>query len=132
MTREQLNRLTVRADRNNYITNPARLIGGPLGGYEAPTSTSSWATARSWNGLAFECFLCHSTFKTLDGLNQHLKSPVHDQKIYRCPELDCPVEVQTLSALCQHFERGSCGVGRTRQVRDAIDSLTRGFNAIAI
>ncbi|KAI9435082.1 hypothetical protein H4582DRAFT_1972752 [Lactarius indigo] len=118
-------------NRNNVITNPARLIGGPLGGYEAPTNTSSWATELSWNGRAYECFLCHSVFKTLDSLNRHLKSPVHHEKIYRCPKQDCRVEFPTLSALCQHVERGTCGVGRFSQVRNAMDSLTRGFNAIS-
>ncbi|KAH9035783.1 hypothetical protein EDB85DRAFT_1943106 [Lactarius pseudohatsudake] len=131
MTRSELDRIVVRADRNNYITNPARLICGPLGGYEAPMSTSSWATERSWNGRAYECFLCHSMFNTLDSLNRHLKSPAHDQKIYRCPKLDCRIEFVTLSALCQHVERGTCGVGRFSQVRNAMDSLTRGFNTIA-
>ena len=134
MTREQLNRLVVRADRNNYITNPAQLIGGPPGGYEAPMSASAWATELSWNGMVYECFLCHSTFKTLDRLDQHLKSPTHDQKIYRCPKPDCRVEFVVLSALCQHVEGGSCGMSLFRQVQDAMESLTltRGFNAISI
>ncbi|KAH8977821.1 hypothetical protein EDB92DRAFT_2056297 [Lactarius akahatsu] len=132
MTREQLNRLVVRADRNNYITNPARLIGGPPGGYEPPMTTSAWATELSWNGMEYECFLCHSTFKTIDRLNQHLKSPAHDQKIYRCPKPDCRVEFVALSALCQHVEGGSCGVRMFRQVQNAMESLTRGFNAISI
>ena len=72
MPREKLNRLVVRADKNDYITNPARLIGG------LPMSASTWATMRSWNGMEDECFLCHSTFKTLDHLNQHLQSPRHE------------------------------------------------------
>jgi len=129
MTREQLNYLVVRADRNNVITNPSRLIGGPMG-YEAPMNTSTWATERSWNGVAFECFLCHSTYRKLYALNQHLKSPAHDQRIYRCPKFDCRVEFSALSALCQHVERGSCGVRMFRQVQDAMESLTRGFHAI--
>jgi len=53
------------------------------------------------------------------------------QKIYRCPKLDCRIEFVTLSALCQHIEGGSCSVRMSRQVRDAMYNLTRGFNAIA-
>jgi hypothetical protein len=132
MTREKLNRIVVRADKNNFITNPALLIGGPPGGYEPPLNSMAWATEISRNGVEYECFLCHSTFKTLDRLNQHLQSPRHDQKIYKCPKPDCHVEFVALSALCQHVERGSCGVRMFRQVQNAMESLTRGFNAISI
>ncbi|KAH8990416.1 hypothetical protein EDB86DRAFT_1774917 [Lactarius hatsudake] len=132
MTREQLNHLVVRADGKNYITNPARLIGEPPGGYEPPMTISAWATELSWNGTKYECFLCHSTFKTLGRLDQHLQSPTHDQKIYKCPKPDCRVEFVALSALCQHVEGGSCGVRVFRQVQNAMESLARGSNAIAI
>jgi hypothetical protein len=128
MTREELNRRVVRADRNRNITNPDRLICGP-GGYEPP-STTSWATERSFNGAAYECFVCHCTFTSLAGLNQHLQSPAHEKKIYRCPKQDCRIEFKALSALCQHVERGSCGVRVFRPVRDVMDRLTRGFNAL--
>jgi hypothetical protein len=67
MTREQLDRLVVRADMDNYITKPARLLPGPLGRHEPPASMVTWATARSWNALsmAYGCFLCHKTYNTL-------------------------------------------------------------------
>ena len=132
MTREQLNRLVVRADTNNYITNPSRLLTGPLGWSEPPAPASMWATERSWNGSAFECFLCGSTYRSLAHLNQHLKSPRHQDKIYRCPKSDCRIEFATLSGLCQHVEGGSCGVRMFRQVRDTMDSLTRGFNMLTV
>ncbi|KAI9430954.1 hypothetical protein BJY52DRAFT_1133439, partial [Lactarius psammicola] len=103
ITREQLNRLVVRADRNNYITNPTGLIGGPRGEYEPPMSASAWATELSWNGIVFECFLYHSEFKTLDRLNPYLKSQAHDQKIYRFPKPDFRVGfVALIAPLCQH------------------------------
>jgi len=69
LTREELNRIIVRADTNNYITNPARLLTGPLGRSEPPAPTVTWATELSFNGTAYECFLCHSTFTTLARLN---------------------------------------------------------------
>jgi hypothetical protein len=132
MTREQLNRLVVRADTNNYITNPARLLTGPLGHSEPRAPVVSWATARSWNGSAYECFLCNSTFDTLARLNQHLQSPRHEDRIYRCPKTDCLTEFVTLSGLCQHVEGGSCGVMMFRRVRDVMDGLTRGFNTLTM
>ena len=132
MTREQLNRMVVRADTNNYITNPSRLLTGPLGWNEPPAPSTIWATENAWNGVAFECILCKSTFRTLAYLNQHLKSPRHAERIYRCPKSDCRIEFSTLSGLCQHVEGGSCGVRMFKQVRDTIDSFTKGFNLLTV
>jgi hypothetical protein len=132
MTREQLNRLVIRADTNNYITNPSRLLTGPLGHSEPPASTVTWATGRSWNGSAYECFICNRTFDTLARLNQHLQSLVHQDRIYRCPKSDCPAEFAALSGLCQHVEGGDCGVRMFRQVRDVMDGLTMGFHALTV
>jgi len=130
LTRAELDRRVVRADRNHLITNPDRLICGP-GGCEPPTTT--WqATEYSWNGMEYECYLCHKGFGTLNRLNQHLQSPFHKEKIYRCPKSDCRIEFKTLSALFQHVEGGSCGVQRFRQVRDAMDRLTRSVNALTL
>jgi len=132
ITRTELNRLVVRADTNNFITNPARLLTGPQGWNEPPPVTSTWATDRSWNGRAYECFLCDAEFNTLARLNQHLQSPRHEDKIYRCPKPDCRVEFVTLSGLCQHVEGGSCGVRMFTQVRNAMDSFTRNPNTITM
>jgi hypothetical protein len=132
MKLEQLNRLVVRADTNNYITNPARLLTGPLGWNEPPPRATTWATDLSWNGAAYECFLCNRTYKTLADLNKHLQSPRHQDKIYRCPKSDCRTEFVTLSGLCQHVEGGSCGVRMFRQVRETMEGLTRGFNMLTV
>jgi hypothetical protein len=132
MTCEQLNRLVVWADTNNYITNPYRLLTGPMGPYEPPARTLMWATDRSWNGYAYQCFLCNRTFDTIVRLNQHLKSPFYEDKIYWCPKSDYRVEFETLSGLSQHVEGGSCGVRMFRQVRDVMGGLTRGFNALTM
>ena len=132
VTREQVNRLVVSADTKNYITHPSRLITGPLGRNEPPPSVTTWATELSRNGDVYECFLCNSTFRTLAQLNQHLNSPRHEDKIYRCPNTDCRTEFVTLSGLCQHVEGGSCGVRMFRRVRNAMESLTRGFNMLGM
>ncbi|KAI0067208.1 hypothetical protein BV25DRAFT_1867740 [Artomyces pyxidatus] len=130
LTRDELDRRAVRADRNNWFTNPSRLIAGP-GGYEAP-STSTWATERSWNSAAaaYECFLCHSTFSTLRALNSHLQSPRHAEKIYRCPKSDCMQEFRALSSLCQHVESGRCGVQMFKQVQNLMNGLKNGMRSI--
>jgi len=132
MTRKQLNRLAVRTDTSNYITNPARLLPGPDGGFEAPAPVDMWATEISWNGEAYECFLCNSEFLTLPRLNQHLRSPRHDEKIYRCPQSDCRTEFVTLSGLCQHVEGRTCGVRMFKRVRGTMESLGRGFNSLTM
>jgi len=72
------------------------------------------------------CIEC-SELKTLERLNQHLQSPRHEDKIYRCPKSDCRTEFVTLSGLCQHVEGGSCGVRMFKRVRDVMESLTRVF-----
>jgi hypothetical protein len=106
MTRDQLDRLVVRADRKNYVTE-------------------RWATERMWNGAAYECPLCDATFEKPEQLSQHMQSPrhAHADNMYKCP--DCASEFATLSALCGHVESGSCGAGSFRRVRKAIDSWTR-------
>jgi Zinc-finger of C2H2 type len=132
LTREQLNRIVTRMDRNNVITNPARLIKGP-DGYAPATVTKTWATDRSWNGDAYECFLCNKTFNTLHALNAHLQSPRHQEKIYRCPNrTSCGMEFQVLSSLTQHVESGKCGVNRFKDVQNALDSLVSGVRRLTV
>lgn len=42
------------------------------------------ATAKAYNGRAFECYLCSGQFGSLPSLNQHLNSGVHLIKDFRC------------------------------------------------
>lgn len=74
------------------------------------TNVENIATERSWNGYGYECYLCHREFGSLTGLNQHLKSPAHEQNLYKCPNRACGREYKLLSGLVQHFESESCGV----------------------
>ncbi|KAH8991387.1 hypothetical protein EDB86DRAFT_3046177 [Lactarius hatsudake] len=109
MTRDQLDRLVVRADRKNYVTQ-------------------RWATGRMWNGAAYECPLCDdASFDRPEQLSQHLQSPrhAHADNLYKCPEPSCASEFGTLSALWGHVESGSCGAGSFRRVRKAMDNWTR-------
>jgi hypothetical protein len=131
ITRNILNREVARRDPNHIITNPSRLIRGP----EEPAVTDMWATQLAWNPetRSFECYLCHRQFGMLRSLNDHLQSPRHMERIYRCPNTTgCGSEFSTLSALCQHVERDGCGVQRFRPVRDMMTSLSRGWRSITL
>lgn len=56
-------------DPANHLTNNVLEWNGS----KKQTLATDWA----WNGQAFECvYFCHKTFNTLDGLNQHLMSPI--------------------------------------------------------
>lgn len=127
-TRRVLNDFVVRSDRNNVVTNPARLIAGPS---RQPEVVSLRATVAAWNGYAFECILCHKNYHSLPALNAHLNSPAHADKIFRCPTQynGCNTEFSTLSGLLQHVERSSCGVTMfQRQIRNVMDNVTQGMN----
>ncbi|KAI0651011.1 hypothetical protein C8Q79DRAFT_899889 [Trametes meyenii] len=119
MDRDTIDRATRLVDRRGIITNPQRLIAGGSGG---TTVTQTWATERAWNGSCYECYLCHRTYGTLTALNQHLQSPAHAEKAYRCPRMlhGCGEEFPTLSAFCQHVESEKCGVRRFRGELDRV------------
>lgn len=132
VTRAQVDAFVSRLDQQNIITNPALMIAGPDGTRQAPQDSEYWATERSWNGYAYECFLCNGEYNTLRALNMHLQSPRHRQRIYRCPQRSCGIEYGALSSLSQHVESGSCGVRANRQVQNVMDNLTRNLRMIAL
>lgn len=96
------------------------------------TEVKTWATARAWNGQAFECFMCNRHFRSLNALNKHLTSPAHEEKKYRCPHSysGCGKEFPTLSSLCQHVESEICEIRRfnsqfQRQIEDLTNNMKR-------
>ena len=124
INRDMVNRIVAKLDKSGVITDSSRLIGG---GQEAVTG--GWATARAWNGERYECYLCHRTFAALLDLNQHLNSPAHAQKAYRCPGAwrGCGATFKTLSGFCQHVESEQCGVCRFKtEMERFIDGLSKG------
>lgn len=118
VNRRIVNQYVREYDRTNIITNPARLLTGG-----SSDEVTYYASSAAWNGSSYECYLCHSVFRTLPGLNQHLASPRHQDKVYFCPLSTCRMEFSTLSALCQHIESEKCGVGRFQHVQIAMDNL---------
>lgn len=109
-------------DRNNVITNPARLLTGG----DSNSDTTYIASDAAWNGSSYECYFCHLEFRSLNSLNQHLASPRHQTRNYYCPLDTCRQPFTTLSGLCQHIESQRCGVARFRQVQNAMNRVLGG------
>lgn len=79
----------------------------------------------AWNHRtkAYECYLCHKLYSSLQGLKLHLESPKHQQKLYHCLNPTCWREFTTLAALINHLESESCKVMRFQQVQKAISKI---------
>ncbi|KAG2107898.1 uncharacterized protein F5147DRAFT_695632 [Suillus discolor] len=82
---------------------------------------SYYVTERAFNGTAYECYLCHLTFRTLGALNSHINSPVHDADEFKCPK--CERKYKFVSGLMQHIESEACGIARFEVVEDFTMSL---------
>ncbi|KAI2787817.1 hypothetical protein POX_f08194 [Penicillium oxalicum] len=85
-----------------------------------------FVTNAAWNGVAWECYMCHREFGSARALTQHVNSPAHEQKIYRCPNrrAECGREFTSLAGLFNHLESESCGLTRFEKVVQAQRSLT--------
>ncbi|KAF9553923.1 hypothetical protein CPC08DRAFT_210016 [Agrocybe pediades] len=84
------------------------------------------ATTSSWNGTQFQCFMCSRGFKSLVQLNNHLRSPVHDQKEFKCPK--CKTKFALISGLVQHLESRACGLSNADEIINFYDRLSTGFS----
>jgi hypothetical protein len=136
ITRGMIDRYAIENDVQRVVTNERHLItAGGANDYPWTPAISYSATSLAWNGQAYECYLCHSNFKELNRLNQHLASPRHSNSqnpIYHCPPGGCGAEFTTCSGLVQHIERGNCGVHQYRFVQTAIDDLLRGMRTLRV
>ncbi|KAI0087482.1 hypothetical protein BDY19DRAFT_892782, partial [Irpex rosettiformis] len=106
-----------------------------IGYHEDSNIVKTRATERAWNGHRYECFVCHKEFGALSALNDHLNSPVHADKIFRCPTRynGCNQEFKTLSGLLSHVERSECGVARFRkQLTDKLDDVTSKMRRLTV
>ena len=91
----------------------------------------------TWNRHAYDCphHRCDRTFGSLRAAEQHLESPAHARKRYKCAGArgGCGKAFGTLSALLQHWESGSvaCGVWGTlvRRVQRALGEFAGGGKA---
>ncbi|TID02055.1 hypothetical protein CH35J_004629 [Colletotrichum higginsianum] len=107
--------------------DPNGLISKRLQGLSA--SPMYTATERAYNtaASAYQCYLCHRYFTTLQGLNMHLNSTVHKQVLYHCPSRSCRRKFKSLAAVIYHLESESCNFMRfdsvQRNVARTIDPL---------
>ncbi|XP_006458908.1 hypothetical protein AGABI2DRAFT_115875 [Agaricus bisporus var. bisporus H97] len=126
----KINRHQVTAAVHKLNIIPQISVDRRIGGTAKPPThlVTLSANERAFNGSKYECYLCHSTFTSLDRLNQHLNSPTHDELEFRCPH--CRSEFQLISGLVQHIESESCGIARFKQVVDHFENLTRSFSRL--
>ncbi|KAG5981782.1 hypothetical protein E4U55_002560 [Claviceps digitariae] len=77
------------------------------------------ATDRAFNGNCWECYICHSGFGSKTGLNQHLNSPRHKEKVYKCPNTvgGCRKLFVSLAGLFGHLESEQCSFMRFEHVQ---------------
>jgi DNA-directed RNA polymerase subunit RPC12/RpoP len=110
----------------NIVPNiTTKRITGPM---RPPTLYTYIATKASFNGSAYECFICHKSFRTLAGLNGHLNSPAHDDDEFRCPK--CKTGFKLISGFIQHLESRSCGLAKTTQIDNYFKKLTGRFSRL--
>ncbi|PBK85640.1 hypothetical protein ARMGADRAFT_548755 [Armillaria gallica] len=93
----------------------------------------STSRQRTWPSTGRdECYLCHVEFSTLQSLNLHLNSPVHDANEFKCPKRRCGKKFKVVSALIQHIENESCGLARFTTVQMEAMLLTRQFARLVL
>lgn len=135
--REQMDRYLIKHDRDGRITNTRRTItdGTGMNSYLPPPSYE--AAALAWNGRAYACYFCPTTFRTLRELNAHLASPKHSRgtlnggSVYHCTDVGrCNMQFGALSAVVQHIKHGRCGALRMSETQDLMETLTNGMRRL--
>ncbi|PYH80884.1 hypothetical protein BO82DRAFT_384113 [Aspergillus uvarum CBS 121591] len=124
LNRESIHDLVRCLDKQGKITN--KLLE-----WHASDTGECLVSSNAYNGSAWECYICHRTFKTSSALNQHLNSPTHKQRIYHCPNVNhCGKQFIALAALFNHLESESCSYMRFENVQRNAQGLLTGRNLI--
>lgn len=71
--------------------------------------------------MCYNCPYCKVSFDESEGLNGHLKGPVHDMKVYRCPGSGCGQRFSRMGDLLRHIETSECKIGFTAGVGGMAD-----------
>jgi Zinc-finger of C2H2 type len=126
LNREAILRMVRERDPHGVITN--KQIG-----WREDEDVKYTATSRAFNGSFWECYMCHKEFNTANALNAHLNSPVHKQKVYRCPNLKdkCGKQFVSLAALFNHLESEACAFMRFEKVQQQVGGVLQGQKLIA-
>ncbi|KAM0278704.1 hypothetical protein ACHAQH_004997 [Verticillium albo-atrum] len=111
LDRDQVFRAIARYDQNGQFTK--KLIN-----YHGAVTYEASDMAYNHHVDAWECYLCHKVFRTKTSLNQHLRSPTHQQALYHCPSLRCRKDFATVAALFNHLESEACGAMRFEEVQE--------------
>ncbi|KAI9148815.1 Telomere zinc finger-associated protein [Paramyrothecium foliicola] len=125
----QLNRATIlrmirERDTRGLITN--KTIA-----WQDEENVKYTATGRAYNGQYWECYLCHSEYYNMAGLNAHLNSAAHVGKVYRCPnKASCGKQFSTLAGLFAHLESESCAFMRFEKVQQQLGLTLQGRNLV--
>ncbi|KAI1381888.1 hypothetical protein F4677DRAFT_439695 [Hypoxylon crocopeplum] len=105
--------------------DPTGVISKKLIGWHG--SATYEANSNAWNGYAWECYFCHREFSSINGLNQHLNSPIHQQPLYHCPNRNgCGRDFKSLAAVMNHLESESCSYMRFENVQTTFSNLVSG------
>lgn len=119
--RQKIDNYCRQVDRDHVFTK--RLIEYPTRESYEPAA----ATSTAWNSRrqCYACYFCSRGFPNLIALNQHLNSPVHQQKIYHC--FRCKLEYVALSALVNHLESEACGPFRAQAMTGSLRTVANRF-----
>lgn len=125
LNREKLLALVRKRDPHGVITNKQ------IGWHDEQNITYE-ANHLSYNGGAWECYICHREFTTLNGLNMHLNSPRHKGKIYHCPnERGCAKQFVSLAGFFNHLESETCSFMRFDKVQTHVSTILSGSKLIS-
>jgi len=122
VTFTSINKYVRQFDTECFITDRTRMVDG----------TEDVTVNEGWNGVAYECHLCHSLFHKRYSLIQHMRSPRHQTKIYVCPQSTCRERFSAFSGLCQHIESGKCRVKQDQGVQTFVDRLVRRIGSMTM
>lgn len=113
-TRLKVDQRIHEMDTRGVVTNHKRIGYG-----EWEPEQDIWATARAWNGRAYECYFCDKEYNTLEKLNGHITrihAPKRTENIYNCPR--CGRQFTLFSQLMGHIEfSGTCTVREDHRLK---------------
>ncbi|KAH8807236.1 hypothetical protein F5884DRAFT_899669 [Xylogone sp. PMI_703] len=111
--------------------DPGGVITKNLIGWHGSTKYEANDRSYNWRRQGYECYLCHGLFGKLQGLNQHLNSPIHQESLYHCPNRGCRKDFKTLAGIINHLESESCGCTRFENVQNSIQGVISGNRLLA-